>query len=69
MSPVLVAYTQFLNFSFYDASVVFNYESFTFSGSSLETYVETQQFYGNEKRFKSSELEILAGSGQMHAVP
>lgn len=66
MSPVNVAYTQFLNFSFYDALVPFNYESFTFSGSSLETCVETQQFYGNEKRFKSSELENLAVPGQLH---
>lgn len=49
MSPVMVGYTQFLNFSFYDASVAFNYESFTFSGNSLKTYMETQQFYGNEK--------------------
>lgn len=65
MSPVMVGYTQFLNFSFYDASVAFNYESFTFSGNSLKTYMETQQFYGNEKWLKSSELENLAGLGQL----
>lgn len=34
MSQVMAAYTQFPDFSFYDASIAFHSETFTFSGSS-----------------------------------
>lgn len=48
MSQVMAAYTQFPDFSFCDASIAFHSETFTFSGSSWEAYLETQEFYGNK---------------------
>lgn len=64
MSHAMEAYMQYLGFSFCDASVAFDYESFAFFGQSLDMYLETKEFYDNEKGFKCSEFGDLDRLGQ-----
>lgn len=64
----MAADTQFSDFLFSDASIAFDYASFTFSGGLLETYLDTQEFFGNGKIIKCPEFEVLAGLGHFRLL-